>query len=208
MTTTHRRPHAQTPATDATPPILGDPPAAETVPHLAPADPAPDIGALLKRAEDEAAGLKDAWLRARADLDNVRKQAANDLARAHKYAIERFAGELLPVRDALESALNAGNATPEALKAGVELTLKQLVAAFEKAQVVEIDPAGAPFDPHQHQAMTLVDSEQPPNTVVQVFQKGYRLNDRVLRPALVSVAKIPDAPAAGQRLDPTAETPT
>jgi len=189
------------------PPILGDHPA-ETVPDLAPADPAPDIGALLKKAEDEAAGLKDAWLRARADLENVRKQAANDLARAHKYAIERFAGELLPVKDALESALNAGSATPEALKAGVELTLKQLAAAFDKAQIAEIDPAGAPFDPHQHQAMTLVDSKDPPNTVVQVFQKGYRLNDRVLRPALVSVAKIPDAPAAGQRLDPTAETPT
>ncbi len=208
MTTHHKRTHAHGAAPEVTPPILGDRPATETVPDLASADPAPDIGALLKKAEDEAAGLKEAWLRARADLDNVRKQAANDLARAHKYAIERFAGELLPVRDALEAALNAGNATPEALKAGVELTLKQLVAAFEKAQIVEIEPAGAPFDPHQHQAMTLVDSERPPNTVVQVFQKGYRLSDRVLRPALVAVAKIPDAQAAGQRLDPTAETPT
>jgi molecular chaperone GrpE len=204
--TTHKRSHAQTP--EATPPILGDNPGTDTIPELAPADPAPDIGTLLKKAEDEAAGLKDAWLRARADLDNVRKQAANDLARAHKYAIERFAGELLPVKDALESALSAGNATPEALKAGVELTLKQLAAAFDKAQIAEIDPTGAPFDPHQHQAMTLVDSKVPPNTVVQVFQKGYRLNDRVLRPALVSVAKIPDAPTAGQQLDPTAETPT
>ncbi len=206
MTTTHKRSDAQAP--EATPPILGDNPGTETIADLASADPAPDLGELLKKAEDEAAGLKDAWMRARADLENVRKQAANDLARAHKYAIERFAGELLPVKDALESALNAGNATPEALKAGVELTLKQLAAAFDKVQIAEIDPAGAPFDPHQHQAMTLVDSGDPPNTVVQVFQKGYRLNDRVLRPALVSVAKIPDASAAGQRLDPTAETPT
>jgi molecular chaperone GrpE len=208
MTTSHKRSHTQTPAPEVTPPMLGENLAAETIPDLGPADPAPDIGALLKKAEDEAAELKDAWLRARADLDNVRKQAANDLARAHKYAIERFAGELLQVKDALESALNIGNATPEAMKAGVELTLKQLAAAFDKAQIAEINPAGAPFDPHQHQAMTLVDSAQPPNTVVQVFQKGYRLNDRVLRPALVSVAKIPDAQGAGQRLDPTAETPT
>ncbi len=208
MTTSHKRSHAQAPGPEATPPILGDAHAAETIPELARADPAPDIGALLKKAEDEAAGLKDAWLRARADLENVRKQAANDLARAHKYAIERFASELLPVKDALESALDADNATPEALRAGVLLTLKQLVAAFEKEQIAEIDPAGAAFDPHQHQAMTLVDSEQPPNSVVQVFQKGYRLSDRVLRPALVSVAKIPDVPPAGQRLDPTAETPT
>jgi len=206
MTTTHRRPHPHAP--EATPPIVGEHPSAESIPGLPPADPAPDIGALLKKAENEAAELKDAWLRARADLENVRKQAANDLARAHKYAIERFASELLAVKDALESALNAGNTTPEALRAGVELTLKQLVAAFEKAQIAEIDPAGAPFDPHQHQAMTLVDSAQPPNTVVQVFQKGYRLNDRVLRPALVAVAKIPDVSEAGQRLDPTAETPT
>jgi molecular chaperone GrpE len=151
--------------------------------------PAPDLAALLEKAEDEANELKNAWLRARADTENVRKQAQNDVAKAYKYAIERFAEELLPVKDALESTLAAGNVSPEALRSGVELTLKQLAAAFEKAQIKEVAPAGERFDPHQHQAMAMVDSDQPPNTVVNVLQKGYLLNDRVLRPALVAVAK-------------------
>ena len=152
-----------------------------------------DLVDLLKTAETEAAEMKDAWLRARADVENIRKQGANDVARAHKYAIERFAGELLPVRDALESTLAAKDATPEALRDGVELTLKQLAAAFDKAQITEIDPVGQKFDPHQHMAMTAIESPEAPNTVVQVFQKGYRLQDRILRPALVAVAKGPDA---------------
>ena len=172
-----------------------DSPTADAIPAAPAADPAPDIGALLKKAEDEAADLKDAWLRARADVENVRKQGANDVARAHKYAIEKFAGELLAVKDALESTLAAKDAAPEALRDGVELTLKQLAAAFEKAQVTEIDPTGQKFDPHQHMAMTTVEGPEAPNTVVQVFQKGYRLQDRVLRPALVAVAKAPDDPA-------------
>ena len=187
---------------DPKPPVVGEHPT-DTVSGPAPADPAPDVAALLRKAEQEVAGLKDAWLRARADLDNVRKQAANDVARAQKYAIERFAGELLAVKDALESALASSNATADALREGVELTLKQLAGAFEKAQIAEIDPVGAPFDPNQHMAMTMVESGQPPNTVAQVFQKGYRLQDRVLRPALVAVAKIPE-PA----VDPNARTPT
>ena len=169
----------------------------EEVPAPPPADPAPDIDALLKKAEVEAAELKDAWLRARADVENIRRQSANDVARAHKYAIERFAGELLAVKDALESALAAKDASPEALRDGVELTLKQLAAAFDKSQISEIDPAGQKFDPHQHMAMTTVESELAPNTVVQVFQKGYRLQDRVLRPALVAVAKAREDAAPG-----------
>jgi molecular chaperone GrpE len=187
--TTQDRPEPATTAAPATPPIVGASPGPDIVAEPKPADPAPDIGALLKRAEDEAAELKDAWLRARADIENVRKQAANDLARAHKYAIERFAEDLLPVKDALESTLAAGNAAPDALRAGVELTLKQLAAAFDKAEITEVDPAGQRFDPHQHQAMTTVESGQPANTVAQVFQKGYRLHDRILRPALVAGAK-------------------
>jgi molecular chaperone GrpE len=163
--------------------------ATESVPDAKPADPAPDIAALLRKAEDEAAELKDAWLRARADVENIRRQSVNDLARAHKYAIERFAEDLLPVKDALEAALAAGNASPDALRSGVELTLKQLAAAFDKAQIAAIDPAGDKFDPHRHQAMTMTESDAPAGTVVQVFQKGYLLNDRVLRPAMVAVAK-------------------
>jgi len=176
-------------------PIAGEA-SPDVVPDTGSADPAPDIATLLKKAEDEAAELKDAWLRARADVENVRKQAANDLARARKYAIETFASDLLQVKDALESALAAKDATAEALRSGAELTLKQLAAAFEKAQIAEIDPAGERFDPHQHMAMTAVDSPEPPNTVVRVFQKGYRLQDRILRPALVAVAKAAEPPAA------------
>ena len=154
-------------------------------------EPASDLGDLLKKAETEAAELKDAWLRAKAETDNVRKQAQNDIAKAHKYAIERFAQELLTVRDAMELALATPHDTTEALKDGVELTLKNLNAAFDKARIVEINPAGEKYDPHRHQAMTMIDSDQPAGTIVQVFQKGYLLNDRVLRPALVAVAKSP-----------------
>lgn len=187
------RPHESGP--DDQLPLVPEPRVAETIPEPSPADPAPDIAALLRKAEREASELKDAWLRARADLENVRKQAANDVAKAHKYAIERFAEELLPVKDALEAALATAHAAPEALRAGVELTLKQLLAAFEKVRIVEIDPAGERFDPHRHQAMAMVDSDGPAHHVVQVFQKGYLLNDRVLRPAMVAVAKGPEATA-------------
>ena len=178
---------------DATfPPITTEKPGMEAIPEPQPADPAPDIAALLKKAEDEAQELKDAWIRARADIENIRKQSATDVAKAYKYAIEKFAEELLPVKDSLESTLAAEGTSPEALRAGVELTLKLLGAAFDKAQIKEIAPAGQKFDPHFHQAMAMVASEAPANTVVTVFQKGYLLNDRVLRPALVAVAKAPE----------------
>jgi molecular chaperone GrpE len=156
-------------------------------------EPAQDLGELLRKAETEAAELKDAWLRARAETENVRKQAQNDVVKAHKYAIERFSKDLLNVRDALELALATPHDTIDALKDGVELTLKNLNAAFEKAHVVEIDPMGEKYDPHKHQAVTMIESDQPPGTVVQVFQKGYLLNDRVLRPAMVAVAKSPES---------------
>jgi len=184
-------------ATAGTPSVPAEKGGAETVAPAAAADPAPDIAALLKKVENEAAELRDAWLRARADLDNMRKQAAADVARTHKFAIERFALELLPVKDALESTLATKDASEKALRAGVELTLKQLEAAFAKAQIVEIDAAGRKFDPHRHQAMAMVDSPGPGNTVVQVFQKGYVLNDRVLRPAMVAVAKPKEATESG-----------
>ncbi|HVF65125.1 MAG TPA: nucleotide exchange factor GrpE [Casimicrobiaceae bacterium] len=137
----------------------------------------------------EIARLKDAYVRSRADLENARKQAAVDVTKAHKFAIEKFATDLVAVADSLEQALAADNATPDQLRSGVELTLKQLQAAFGRAQLTVIDPLGERFDPHQHQAMQMVDADQPAGSVVQVFQKGYLLNDRVLRPALVSVAK-------------------
>ncbi|GIK86508.1 MAG: nucleotide exchange factor GrpE [Burkholderiales bacterium] len=151
-----------------------------------------DTDERLRRAESEAAELKDAWLRARAETENVRRQAADSVAKASKFAIERFAEDLLPVKDALEQAL-AVDATPDQLRAGVELTLRQLAAVFARAQIAEVDPKGEKFDPHRHQAMQVVPSDQPANTVVDVVQKGYLLNERVLRPAMVTVAKSPEA---------------
>ena len=170
---------------------------ADRVADAGAADPAPDLTALLTKAETEAAELRDAWLRAKAETDNVRKQATNDLARASKFAVERFAGDLLAVRDSLEQTTVAlgKEGGSDALKSGVELTLKQLVAAFERAQIVPVDPTGEKFDPHRHQAMAMVDADAPAGTVVTVFQKGYLLHDRVLRPALVAVAKAKESTA-------------
>jgi molecular chaperone GrpE len=159
---------------------------------LAPATGGSDASDRLSRAETEANEMKDAWLRARAELENVRKQGQADVARAHKYAIDKFASELLPVKDALELALSSPGEV-DSLREGVALTLKQLVAAFAKSGITEIAADGEKFDPHRHQAMAMIESAEAPNTVVQVFQKGYLLNDRVLRPALVAVAKARDA---------------
>ena len=176
----------------------------ENTPEAATADeiagatkPAPDImpstEELLRKAELDAQEHHDAWLRAKAETENVRKRAMLDVANAHKYAVENFAGELVAVMDSLEAALAVETATVESMKSGVELTLKQLSAAFEKSNITEVNPVGEKFDPHRHQAISMVPSDAAPNTVVQVLQKGYVLNERVLRPAMVMVAKAPDA---------------
>ena len=150
---------------------------------------ADDIAGQLVKVEAELAALRDAWLRAKAETENVRKQAEAGIAKAHKYAVERFAEDLLPVKDALEQTLAGGDVSLETLRSGAELTLKALQASFDRAQVSEVNPVGEKYDPHRHQAMQMIDADQPPNTVVSVFQKGYLINDRVLRPALVTVAK-------------------
>lgn len=155
-----------------------------------PAPATPNLEELLEKAEAAAQEHRDAWLRAKADSDNIRKRAQNDLANAHKFALENFSAELIPVRDSLEAALATQNATPDALRSGVELTLKQLTTAFEKFSIREINPLGEKFDPHKHQSISMVESEAEPNTVIGVLQKGYSLNDRILRPALVSIAKL------------------
>ncbi len=156
-------------------------------------DTMPSPEELLKQAELAAQEHHDAWLRAKADAENIRKRAQTDVANAHKYAVENFSSELLAVKDSLEAALAVETATIESLKSGVELTLKQLVSAFEKSSIAELNPAGEKFDPHKHQAISMVDSDAEPNTVVTVLQKGYQLHDRILRPALVMVAKARDA---------------
>lgn len=149
----------------------------------------PGTAELLKQAELAAQEHHDAWLRAKADADNIRKRAQTDIANAHKYAIENFSLELLAVKDSLEAALAISDVTVDSLRSGVELTLKQLNSVFDKFRVTEVNPTGQKFDPHRHQAISTVESGAEPNTVVQVFQKGYLLNDRVIRPAMVSVAK-------------------
>ena len=143
----------------------------------------------LKKAELAAAEHHDAWLRAKADADNIRKRARGEIASAHKFAVEGFASELLAVKDSLEAALAAENASVESMGSGVELTLKQLAGVFERFNLAEINPVGSKFDPHRHQAISTMDSDAEPNTVVQVLQKGYLLHDRVIRPALVIVAR-------------------
>ena len=143
----------------------------------------------LKKAELAAAEHHDAWLRAKAEADNIRKRAQAEVVNAHKFAVENFTAELLAVKDSLEAALATETPVVEGLKSGVELTLRQLQNVFDKFNVTEINPAGQRFDPHRHQAISTMESEAEPNTVVQVLQKGYLLHDRVIRPALVIVAK-------------------
>ena len=139
---------------------------------------------LLAEAQAKIEQQRDSMMRAVADAENARKRAQAEAASSQKYAVERFAEGLLPVMDSLEAALKTGDVS------GVELTLKQLRAALEKSSVREIDPKpGERFDPHRHQAMAAVEAEAEPNTIVAVMQKGYSLHDRVLRPALVTVAK-------------------
>ena len=153
----------------------------------------PGVEELLRQAELKAQEHHDAWLRAKAEADNIRKRTQIEVANAHKYAIETLATELLPVKDSLEATLAADSTAIDALRSGVELTLKQLSTVFEKAGLQEINPAGEKFDPHQHQAISMLPSDKEPNTVINVLQKGYRLHERVIRPALVTVSKPKDA---------------
>ncbi len=156
-------------------------------------DAPPSLEEQLSQAEQKAQEHHESWLRAKAETENLRKRAQADIASAHKYAVENLAEALLPIRDSLETALAIENATLESLKSGVELTLRQLNAAFEKANLKEINPVNEKFDPHRHQAMTMVPHPGQPNQVVSVMQKGYLLHDRVIRPALVTVSKAADA---------------
>lgn len=145
---------------------------------------------LLVEAQTQIEQQRDAMMRAVAESENARKRAQAESATTQKYAVERFAESLLPVLDSLEAALAAPQDSPQALRDGVELTLRQLKAAFQKANLVEVNPKqGERFDPHRHQAMATVPSKAEPNTVVSVMQKGYGLHDRILRPALVTVAR-------------------
>lgn len=141
---------------------------------------------LLEQIED----LKNQVLYAKAEAENIRRRSYEEADKTRKFAIEGFSQELLSVKDSLEASLGSDNVDNKILIDGVELTLKQLSAVFEKFNIVEINPIGEKFDPNEHQAMSMVESkEQESNTVLSVLQKGYKLNDRVIRPAMVSVVK-------------------
>ncbi len=161
-----------TPATDS--------PSGETMPSLE---------ELLQVSERKAQEHYDAWMYAKAESENIRRRATEDVSKAQKFAVERFSNEVLAVKDSLEAGLAVETATVESFKSGMELTLKQLSSVFEKFNITEINPVGEKLDPHKHQAISMIDSELPANTVVSVMQKGYTLNDRILRPALVLVSK-------------------
>ncbi|MBV8629021.1 MAG: nucleotide exchange factor GrpE [Paraburkholderia sp.] len=144
--------------------------------------------AALAEAQAKIAELQESFLRAKAETENVRRRAQEDVTKAHKFAIESFAEHLLPVLDSLEAALADNSGDLAKVREGVELTLRQLTGALEKGRVVAINPVGEKFDPHRHQAISMVPADQESNTVVAVLQKGYVIADRVLRPALVTVA--------------------
>ncbi len=176
-----------------------EPDTTEQATRAAPADvaaealPAPDLEAELQEARDEAASHLDDLLRARAEIENLRKRAARDVENAHKFGLERFMSELLPVKDSVELGLNAADDTEvdaQKLREGLELTLKLFNTATGKFGLQEVNPEGESFDPDYHQAMSTQEvAGKEPGTVITVVQKGYLLNERLLRPAMVIVAK-------------------
>jgi molecular chaperone GrpE len=147
------------------------------------------LQAELENLKAKSADLADQFLRAKADAENARRRAEDEISKARKFAVESFAESLLPVADSLEAGLAIKDASPEQIREGAEATLRQLLSALERNKVVAVNPAaGTKFDPHQHQAISMVPSELDANTVVTVLQKGYTIAERVLRPALVTVA--------------------
>ena len=151
---------------------------------------APGVEQKLADAEARLAELQDSFLRAKAESENMRRRAQEDIAKAHKFAIESFAEAMVPVKDSLEMALKVETPSVESLKEGVEMTLKQLVSAFDKNRLLEVNPqSGDKLDPMKHQAISMVPSDQEANTIVSVLQKGYTIADRLLRPALVTVSQ-------------------
>ena len=149
----------------------------------------PSLEEQLSATEAKLADMHDAFMRAKADAENIRRRAQEDVSKAHKFAIESFAEAMVPVRDSLEMALKVESPTVDSIKEGVEMTLKQLTAAFEKNRLVEVMPlAGDKLDPNKHQAVAVVPADQEANTVVAVLQKGYMIADRLLRPAIVTTA--------------------
>ena len=165
-------------------------PAEEPVQAAAPESAESTLEQQLSETEAKLAEMHDAFMRAKAEGENIRRRAQEDVSKAHKFAIESFAEAMVPLRDSLEMALKVESPSIESLKEGVEMTLKQLTSAFEKNRLVEILPVqGDKLDPMKHQAVAVVPAEQEANTVVNVLQKGYMIADRLLRPAIVTAAQ-------------------
>ena len=163
-------------------------PAAAPLPQSPVEDPMSVLQAELALVKAQNTDLADQFLRAKAEVENARRRADEEVSKARKFAVESFAESLLPVADSLTAGLAIADASAEQLREGSEATLRQLKSALERHKVIEINPeAGAKFDPHQHQAISVVPAQQEPNTVVMVLQKGYLIAERVLRPALVTV---------------------
>jgi molecular chaperone GrpE len=177
MTTSEAPQAGQTPGPEPIDPTAAEPPLAQTAETR------------LAELEAKQSELSDAYLRAKAEAENTRRRADEEMAKARKFAVESFAESLLPVRDSLEAATAIADASNEQLLQGVHATLRLLAQALERNRVVEVNPpAGTRFDPHQHQAISVVPADQEANTIVSVLQKGYLIAERVLRPALVTVA--------------------
>lgn len=164
----------------------------ETEIELDQSGPAAEEAERVAQLAAELAEANDQFLRARAEMENLRRRASEDVQNAAKFAINNFAKELLTVKDSLEMALLDQSQQFDTLKMGVDLTLKQLIGAFDKAQIKEVDPLGQKLDPHLHHAISAEVSDIEPNTVIRVLQKGYTVADRVLRPAMVIVSKAAD----------------
>ncbi len=197
MENTQENPTSQNPtpadeaARQAAEAASGEPQAQAQQPEAAAGDPQAEtsgVEAALAETQAKLAEMQENFLRAKAETENVRRRGQEDVAKAHKFAIESFAEHLLPVVDSLEAAVAHSSDDLVKVREGVELTLRQLTGALEKGKVVALNPVGEKFDPHRHQAISMVPADQEPNTVVAVLQKGYVIADRVLRPALVTVA--------------------
>ena len=148
-----------------------------------------EVQTATEELEAQLAEAQAAVLYVKAEGENIRRRAMDDIDKARKFALEKFANELLAVKDSLDAALLIETTDVQSYKDGVQITANQLASIFDKFNIAEVDPAGEKFDPNKHQAISMLDSEQEANTVLTVLQKGYTLNDRVLRPALVMVAK-------------------
>ena len=153
------------------------------------------IAKALADVEAKAHENYDLYVRAKAEMENIRRRSAEDVLKAQKFGVEKIADALLSVKDSMDAALVVENTSLESFKTGVELTARQLTNVFEKFSIVEVNPVGEKFDPGRHQAIAALESEQTPNTVINVMQKGYLLHDRILRPAMVTVAK--EKPVSG-----------